>query len=40
MRNLLIILFGLAASSLAEAHAFLDHAAPRVGSAISQSRRK
>ena len=37
MRNLLIIILGLAGSSLAQAHAFLDHASPRVGSVNPQS---
>jgi methionine-rich copper-binding protein CopC len=37
MRNLLIIILALAGSSLAEAHAFLDHASPRVGSTNPQS---
>jgi hypothetical protein len=32
MRNLLTVIFSLAGLSLAQAHAFLDHAAPRVGS--------
>jgi methionine-rich copper-binding protein CopC len=37
MRNILTLIFGLAGMSLAQAHAFLDHAAPRVGSTSSQS---
>jgi len=32
MRTLLIVLFTLAGFTLAQAHAFLDHASPRVGS--------
>ena len=35
MRFLLIPLLSLAASSLAQAHAFLDHADPRVGSTVA-----
>jgi methionine-rich copper-binding protein CopC len=35
MRHLLIFLFALAGPSLAQAHAFLDHASPRVGSTVS-----
>ena len=34
MRTFLIILFSLAGFSLAQAHAFLDHAEPRVGSTV------
>jgi len=32
MRTILIVLFTLAGFSVAQAHAFLDHASPRVGS--------
>ncbi len=32
MRTILTLVFSLAGFSLAEAHAFLDHASPRVGS--------
>ena len=35
MRTFLTILFTLAGLSLAQAHAFLDHADPRVGSTVS-----
>jgi hypothetical protein len=35
LRPILILILSLAAISLAEAHAFLDHADPRVGSAVS-----
>ena len=35
MRLLLTIFFSLAGLSLAQAHAFLDHADPRVGSTVS-----
>jgi methionine-rich copper-binding protein CopC len=34
MRTLLITVFSLAGFSLAHAHAFLDHADPRVGSTV------
>jgi methionine-rich copper-binding protein CopC len=37
MRTLLILIFALAGGSLAHAHAFLDHASPRVGSTNPQS---
>ena len=37
MRNLLIVLFSLAGLSLAQAHAFLDHAEPKVGSTLTAS---
>ena len=33
---LFISIFALAATSLAQAHAFLDHAQPRVGSTVSE----
>jgi copper resistance protein C len=35
MRTLLTILYTLAGISLAQAHAFLDHASPRVGSTVA-----
>jgi methionine-rich copper-binding protein CopC len=35
MRILLIPVLSLAACSLAQAHAFLDHASPRVGSTVA-----
>ncbi len=35
MRNILIVLLSLASLSLAQAHAFLDHADPRVGSTVA-----
>jgi methionine-rich copper-binding protein CopC len=34
LRSILILTLTLASISLAQAHAFLDHAAPRVGSSI------
>jgi len=34
-RSFLIILYTLAGISLAQAHAFLDHASPRVGSTVA-----
>ncbi len=34
MRTFLIVIFSLAGLSLAQAHAFLDHADPRVGSTV------
>ena len=37
MRTFLIIIFSLAGLSLAQAHAFLDHADPKVGSTVSGS---
>jgi len=37
MRTLLTIIFSLAGLSLAQAHAFLDHADPRVGSTVTGS---
>lgn len=37
MRTLLTLLFTLAGFSLAQAHAFLDHADPRVGSTVKGS---
>jgi methionine-rich copper-binding protein CopC len=37
MRIILIIILCLAANSLAKAHAFLDHADPRVGSTVHNS---
>ncbi len=37
MRPFLILIFVSASLSLAQAHAFLDHAAPRVGSTNPQS---
>ncbi len=37
MRSLLVLIFSLATVSVARAHAFLDHADPRVGSTASPS---
>jgi methionine-rich copper-binding protein CopC len=37
MRTFLIVIFSLAGLSLAQAHAFLDHADPKVGSTIKGS---
>jgi hypothetical protein len=37
MRTFLIIMFSLAGLSLAQAHAFLDHADPKVGSTVTGS---
>jgi len=37
MRSFLTLIFTLAGLSLAEAHAFLDHADPKVGSTVSGS---
>ena len=37
MRTFLIIMFSLAGLSLAQAHAFLDHADPKVGSTLTAS---
>ena len=37
MRTFLIILFSLGGFSLVQAHAFLDHAEPKVGSALKGS---
>jgi len=37
MRTFLTLIFTLAGLSLAQAHAFLDHADPRVGSTVSSS---
>jgi methionine-rich copper-binding protein CopC len=37
MRNLLILTLTLAAGATAQAHAFIDHTQPRVGSTIRQS---
>ena len=37
MRTFLIIMFSLACLSLAQAHAFLDHADPKVGSTVTGS---
>jgi hypothetical protein len=37
MRTFLIIIFSLAGLSLAQAHAFLDHADPKVGSTVKGS---